>query len=32
MDGRPVHLTPRELNLLEVFMLHPRQVMTREVL
>jgi DNA-binding response OmpR family regulator len=31
-DGRPVHLTPRELDLLEVFMLHPRQVMTREVL
>jgi DNA-binding response OmpR family regulator len=32
LDGRPVHLTPRELDLLEVFMLHPRQVMTREVL
>jgi DNA-binding response OmpR family regulator len=31
-DGRPVHLTPRELDLLEVFMLHPRQVMTRDVL
>ncbi|MCC7371021.1 MAG: response regulator transcription factor [Chloroflexi bacterium] len=32
LDGRPVHLTPRELDLLEVFMLHPRQVMTRDVL
>jgi DNA-binding response OmpR family regulator len=31
-DGRPVHLTPRELDLLETFMLHPRQVMTRDVL
>jgi DNA-binding response OmpR family regulator len=31
-DGRPVRLTPREFNLLEVFMLHPRQVMTRDVL
>ncbi|MCC6176396.1 MAG: response regulator transcription factor [Chloroflexi bacterium] len=31
-DGRPVHLTPREFELLEVFLLHPRQVMTREVL
>jgi DNA-binding response OmpR family regulator len=30
--GRPVQLTPREFGLLEVFMLHPRQVMTREVL
>ncbi len=30
--GRPVHLTPRELDLLETFMLHPRQVMTRDVL
>src|SRR3954451_6515923 len=32
LDGRPVHLTPRELDLLETFMLHPRQVMTRDVL
>jgi DNA-binding response OmpR family regulator len=32
LAGRPVHLTPRELDLLEVFMLHPRQVMTRDVL
>ena len=31
-EGRPVHLTPRELDLLETFMLHPRQVMTRDVL
>jgi DNA-binding response OmpR family regulator len=32
LDGRPIRLTPREFELLEVFMLHPRQVMTREVL
>ena len=32
LDGRPVQLTPREFELLEVFMLHPRQVMTRELL
>lgn len=31
-DGRPIPLTPREFELLEQFMLHPRQVMTREVL
>jgi DNA-binding response OmpR family regulator len=31
-EGRPVYLTPRELDLLETFMLHPRQVMTRDVL
>ena len=31
-DGRPIRLTPREFALLEVFMLHPRQVMTRDVL
>jgi DNA-binding response OmpR family regulator len=30
--GRPIYLTPRELDILEVFMLHPRQVMTRDVL
>ncbi|MCC7103682.1 MAG: response regulator transcription factor [Chloroflexi bacterium] len=30
--GRPVNLTPREFDLLEVFILHPRQVMTRDVL
>ena len=32
LDGRPIGLTPREFDLLEVFLLHPRQVMTREVL
>jgi DNA-binding response OmpR family regulator len=32
MDGRPIPLTPREFDLLEVFMLHPRQVLTRESL
>jgi DNA-binding response OmpR family regulator len=32
MDGRPIQLTPREFDLLEVFMLHPRQVLTRESL
>jgi DNA-binding response OmpR family regulator len=31
-DGRPIQLTPREFDLLEQFMLHPRQVMTRDVL
>jgi DNA-binding response OmpR family regulator len=31
-EGRPVQLTPREFDLLEAFMLHPRQVMTRELL
>jgi DNA-binding response OmpR family regulator len=31
-DGRPVSVTPREFDLLEVFMLHPRQVMTRDTL
>jgi DNA-binding response OmpR family regulator len=32
LDGRPIHLTPRELGLLEVFLLPPRQVMTRDIL
>jgi DNA-binding response OmpR family regulator len=32
LEGRPIGLTPREFELLEVFLLHPRQVMTREVL
>ena len=32
LAGRPIRLTPREFDLLEVFMLHPRQVMTRDVL
>jgi DNA-binding response OmpR family regulator len=31
-DGLPVGLTPREFDLLETFMLHPRQVMSRESL
>jgi two-component system response regulator MprA len=31
-DGRPIQLTPREFDLLEQFMLHPRQVMTRDVM
>jgi DNA-binding response OmpR family regulator len=31
-DGRPIQLTPREFDLLEQFMLHPRQVMTRDVI
>ncbi len=32
LDGRPIPLSPREFELLDVFMLHPRQVMTRDVL
>jgi DNA-binding response OmpR family regulator len=31
-DGRPIQLTPREFDLLEQFMLHPRQVLTRDVI
>jgi DNA-binding response OmpR family regulator len=31
-DGHPISVTPREFDLLEVFMLHPRQVMTRDTL
>ena len=31
-DGRPVHLTPTEFGLLELFMRHPRRVFTRETL
>lgn len=30
--GRPVELTPREFALLELFLSHPRQVLTREVI
>lgn len=30
--GRPVELTPREFDLLECFMLHPRQVLTRDAI
>lgn len=29
---RPIHLTPREFDLLELLMLHPRQVLTRETI
>jgi DNA-binding response OmpR family regulator len=29
-DGVPIHLTPREFALLEYFMVHPNQVMTRD--
>ncbi len=31
-DGQPVELTPREFDLLELFLMHPRQVLTREVI
>ncbi|MGI8916771.1 MAG: winged helix-turn-helix domain-containing protein [Chloroflexota bacterium] len=30
--GRPLTLTPREFDLLECFMRHPRQVLTREAI
>jgi DNA-binding response OmpR family regulator len=30
--GRPVELTPREFDMLELFMTHPRQVFPREVI
>ena len=30
--GRPIELTPREFDLLECFMLHPRQVLTRDAI
>jgi two-component system response regulator MprA len=30
VDGEPLELTPREFSLLEYFLLHPRQVLTRE--
>lgn len=32
IDGRPVELTPREFELLELFLNHPRQVLTREAI
>jgi DNA-binding response OmpR family regulator len=32
LEGRPIELTPREFDLLETFMLHPRQVFTRDQL
>jgi len=31
-DGTPIHLTPTEFSLLELFMRHPRRVFTRETL
>jgi DNA-binding response OmpR family regulator len=31
-DGQPVELTPREFDLLELFLMHPRQVLTRDVI
>lgn len=31
-DGRPLELTPREFALLELFLAHPRQVLTRDVI
>jgi len=32
LNGQPVHLTPTEFDLLELFMRHPRRVFTRETL
>jgi DNA-binding response OmpR family regulator len=31
-DGREIELTPREFELLELFMMHPRQVLTRDAI
>lgn len=31
-DGRPIDLTPREFELLELFLMHPRQVLKREAI
>lgn len=31
-DGQAVELTPREFDLLELFLMHPRQVLTRDVI
>jgi two-component system, OmpR family, response regulator MprA len=31
-DGLPIELTPREFDLLELFLMHPRQVLTRDVI
>jgi two-component system response regulator MprA len=31
-NGRAIELTPREFELLELFMMHPRQVLTRDVI
>ncbi len=32
LDGQPIHLTPTEFALLELFMRHPRRVFTKETL
>jgi two-component system response regulator MprA len=31
-DGVPIELTPREFDLLELFLMHPRQVLTRDII
>jgi DNA-binding response OmpR family regulator len=31
-DGKPIELTPREFDLLELFLMHPRQVLTRDII
>ncbi len=31
-DGSPIELTPREFDLLELFLMHPRQVLTRDII
>jgi DNA-binding response OmpR family regulator len=31
-DGIPIELTPREFDLLELFLMHPRQVLTRDII
>lgn len=31
-DGRPIDLTPREFELLEMFLMHPRQVLKRDAI
>ena len=31
-DGKAVELTPREFDLLELFLMHPRQVLTRDII
>lgn len=30
--GQPIELTPREFNLLELFLMHPRQVLSRDII
>lgn len=31
-DGQPIELTPREFDLLALFLMHPRQVLTRDII